>query len=352
MAVLLILSHRNLQTRLIHTTLFVLIALIPLGIWAIRNQILSGALFGPRTPSTYTLSQNVVFTFGTVALWYLPSKALLVRGYLLIKPYILLILLGLATAAAVFFVTIGLKEIYVRAKAILLKMKPVVLFILVYTIFLIFSSTIAAFDRIGTRLLSPIDIPVILLVVVSVASVLGIFQKTFAPKTITILTGAIFGLWLLCFPVRFFISNVADYMSQGAGGYSTTAWRDSETIWYLQQHALQPGHVVYSNEVSALYILVNLTSEPSPMKTVDLVTHSLTEPSTLQNHWPKSDSAYLIWFDDLHLDYQFTPEDLNRIANVEQKSFRVTPAELQTNMNLQRLAHLGDGSIYFVTKRH
>ena len=56
---------------------------MPLGVWVIRNYSVSGTLFGPRTSSMFTLSQNLKYTFDTLLAWYLPNTVTWHRSILM-----------------------------------------------------------------------------------------------------------------------------------------------------------------------------------------------------------------------------------------------------------------------------
>lgn len=112
--------------------LFGISALIPFSLWLLRNWFLYGEPMGPRQPSTFTLFQNITFSANVISSWF-P----------LLIPVFLFVLF--------------------RNREGLLGFTHYSIFFLVYTAFLIFTSTTTHFDKINDRLLSPAYIPLILM---------------------------------------------------------------------------------------------------------------------------------------------------------------------------------------------
>ena len=122
-------------------------------------------------------------------------------------------------------------------------------------------------------------------------------------------------------------------MSRGQG-FSRKFWKDSETINHLvQDQTLDKECILYSNSPEAIYILANIAAKLCPCRTLYNSTEIVNEISDLRGCWPETDTAYLVWFNRIRRDFLFT--------NVE----------LQTISEMEQIAQLDDGKIYYIAKK-
>lgn len=76
MIFILIQQKSNLKEKLLQSLLFILITVLPIGSWIIRNYFISGTPLGQRAESSYSLSQNLKFYYDTLFPWYLPANSI------------------------------------------------------------------------------------------------------------------------------------------------------------------------------------------------------------------------------------------------------------------------------------
>ncbi|MBK7227947.1 MAG: glycosyltransferase family 39 protein [Ignavibacteriales bacterium] len=79
--IILILTHQksNFKKKILQSLVFILITVLPIGIWIIRNYFISGTTIGQRAESSYSLSQNLRFFYDTILLGiYLPIQYLFI----------------------------------------------------------------------------------------------------------------------------------------------------------------------------------------------------------------------------------------------------------------------------------
>ncbi len=166
--IILILSQQksNLRKKFLQSFVFILITVLPIGIWIIRNYFISGTTTGQRAESSYSLSQNLRFFYDTILLWYLPADSI----------FIYLILFTFLSAAWILF-KLNFDRPY--NFKINYKIVPSVLFVLFYSSFIIISSTTTAYDRISDRLLSPIYIPAVFILFFSLDKTLSWLSNRF-----------------------------------------------------------------------------------------------------------------------------------------------------------------------------
>lgn len=320
--VIVLFGRKNLATKLVRVCLFAFFSSLPLGIWIIRNYVVSGALLGSRAPSNFTLSQNLNYTFYSLLSWYLPYRVIQ-------HPLILALIL----VAVGFIAVLGARVNWPRVKALLSRLIPAGTFIAIYTSFLVISATSTAYDRIDNRLLSPLYVPLTLLVLVLAESSAKTLRARCSPWFVNAVISIGIASWLLVHPVLEATHNVMDWAVHGAGGYNRAAWRESETIRFLQHQPLVSEYPCYSNGPDALYILAGLEAEMSPAAARYNSPQTVTKIQNLVGLWPEEEQGYLVWFDDIHREYLFCVEELQMVANVE------------------RIFQYADGTIYRVSRK-
>ena len=320
--VIVIFLHRdNLKNRIAHLSLFTLISALPVGIWLIRNYAISRTLFGSRASSVFTLSQNLTFMFNSLLEWYIPLRFIDHRSILVFL---------IATAG--FLAGLSLKDNWQSVKVSLRQISPTVLFVITYIAFLIISSTTTAYDRIGDRLLSPIYVPLTLLLLILAQAIVEPYQRRFSKKIVSSILIIGILIWLV-YPVLAIMLNVVN-LTQNGRGYNSKTWKDSETIQYLVQHqTIESECTVYTNGPDATYILAYLSAELSPDETRNNSPEIGNDISRLMGSWPKESKACLVWFDRIDRTYLFTID------------------ELQTVVNIDQITRLEDGSIYSITRK-
>lgn len=312
---------RDLKTKIWHLAVFAAISAAPLAAWLARNYVLSGTLTGPRAPSSYSLSQNLKFAFDTLISWYIPAWINEHRSILL--------LIGLASGYVVGIRYEG------RWKAIaspLFQTAPAGLFVAIYVAFLIFSATSVAFDQINDRLLSPVYIPLTVVFLTILESLFPSHGDQSIYHIDSVILIMVVSIWSL-FPCRAVISDALNRAENGAGGYNSKIWRESELLQYIKEHRLPEESTVYSNAPDALYILADLESQMTPSRTAYNSSQPARDVRTLEGSWPEEERAYIVWFDHKIRPYLFTMDELATIANI------------------RTIAQFGDGAIFVVSRR-
>lgn len=213
--------------------------------------------------------------------------------------------------------------------------------IILYLGFLVISSSIVAYNEIGDRLLSPIFIPITILLTILISQVLEFVISTF-PKVlkIVVLSSLVF-IWYVAWLSYFFHFNIPAYKSNMPRelGYNSYWWIHNQTIMKLQEKNFNTNYSIYSNDPYALYILTNCKAENTPTYNGlfnGLLSHKkVNELSELKGIWPKQNPAYLVWFKrNSYLETSmFKLEEINLIA-------KLTP-----------IIQLDDGTIYLMNKK-
>lgn len=328
-ALIVVIFHRDgLKSKLAHLSLFTLISALPMGIWLIRNYAVAHTLFGFPAGSAYTLSQNLTLLFNSILYWYLPG---IIANY---RPT--LMLLG---AAIGFFVGLSFKDSWQNMKVNLRQISPTVLFsissglfVIIYTVFVVISATNTDVS-VDNRMLSPVYVPLTLLLLILTETLVDPYRKRFSKKIVNSFLIIGIAIWLI-YPIRATILKAVKQTQIGEG-YSGQAWMDSETIQYLLQHrTLESECTVYTNGPDAVYILAHLATQLSPARTKYNYIETVNDISSLRGRWPEDNKACLVWFDELDWrKYLFTIDELQAIANID------------------LIARLEDGAIYSITRK-
>jgi hypothetical protein len=202
----------------------------------------------------------------------------------------------------------------------------VVVFLAVYSVVLVLLAARGASSFVDQRLLSPLFVPATLLLLELAYGVLD-QERTNSTALARNLPLLLLSLWL-CFPLAWVLRSTARRYENGAGGYNTRTWRESETVAYARRvPSTIDGNHLYSNGIDVLWALARVNASWVPSrKEVPL--------SDLRGRWPDDGVSTVVWFDSIpwrkHL---FSVEELGEVSNVE------------------KVAQLNDGSIYRVSVR-
>ena len=300
--------------------IFIFLSALPIGIWAARNYVLSGTLLGSRGSSFFSLSDNLAFTFKTLLHWYLPEE--FIQGNM----YLLLLICGLVLLSAV----IVLLKKTSQMKILMQKgLFFVFIFILVlsYVILLEISSTTTAFSQTNNRLLSPMAIPINLLVFSGVEYIASKINARFS-KTISTAFIVICFVLLIIHPLRITLANL-NTQSQTGQGYSSREWKTSNALQFIKQNDLSTC-TIYSNGADVIYFYTNAVVNSIPIKKIGA--DVIADLSTLKQSFPQEESICIIWFDQIYRNYLFTPEELLSVTS------------------LNKTTRLDDGVIYFASR--
>ena len=315
-----VLGPRIYREKAQQLVVFALCSALPLSVWLLRNLAVSGTLFGPRAASTLTFSQNMALAFGVLFRWYVPPGVDLHRSVLL--------LMG---GVVGFFAGLSWKDGRRWSHASVVRLAPVALFVALYLGFLTMTSTATAYERIGPRLVSPVYVPLTLLLFVAVDTITSPRQAFGRPAIVKALVTAGAAVWLL-YPLSVTLASAATVAESGRE-YASVSWRTSDTIQELLRRRLELDPcAVYTNGPDVAYLLAGAEARMSPRRIPQDCNVPLSADD-LKGTWPEETAACLIWFDAIERAYLFTPDQLQEIAE------------------LTEIVRLKDGTLYAVTRR-
>ncbi len=335
-AAILLNRHCTVRTRILHLLLFCVVASLPLALWAFRNIQLTGLPTETRGPSKYPLYTNLYYTFVFHLNWFFPVYSIGVtttsRG-------------ALAVLAAVCGYLAGWllkpRDLWRWSNQAVLKLDAVPIFYITYVSFLVVLSTTIGVERIGYRYVSPVFVPVVLVILVIMEQGLILPGKTItfgfmgdlvriprSPLPIALLMGA------------FAIAATREVVTiarpvEPENNVNHIAWQTSETVQLVKSVWLSQGEdlPVYSNVPFALYVYAGIPARWVPAANRQQSSEPRRPTETLAGQWPERPRAYVVWFDIQKKGHLFGVESLQEIADV------------------RSIARLEDGTVYEVTAR-
>ena len=251
----------------------------PLLLWLARNYHLTRTLTGWRGPSSVSLPQNTTLFGGVVAAWYLPPHARWGGGWSagVLACVVLVMLSGVLRHGT------WRQEFWKRSTAFLFVIGA-------YSLWILVSASLVAFDPINNRLLCPIYLPLLLciLLLLDTWPAEGRLRRWAQPFAWAS------ALPLVLFPAGQTLEDVARSGRSGPGGYASSGWSRSSLVRYLREHSLA-DHPLYTNDPAALYLFLGLRSSLVPERTTPSILDS-EEYERMEQVVGSARGVYLVWF--------------------------------------------------------
>ena len=295
--------------------LFLSMSMLPIGLWFYRNYALSSTITGYRVESARTVIQTGYDLINVLSLWFLPEWVpYLYRWYLII-------FFGILFGSIILLVYKAQRSL-VEIREII----PFLVFALLYTLVIVYTTSTTALSPIDDRYMSPLFVPLML----SLFYLLDRGLHNYSGKSGTtfprVMLATSILIWLI-HPIFMTYGIVKMSIEEGAGGFNVAYWAESDLIAYLKSSEL--SGTIYTNEPSAVYALTGQVYLPSPEKVgyeSDVPTDDLLRfQADLQNRG----ELYIVWF---HTDWW--------------KGYLYEIDELQGTCDIEKIVTRKDGDIY------
>jgi 4-amino-4-deoxy-L-arabinose transferase-like glycosyltransferase len=290
--------------------MFAFVALLPLALWLGRNYLLTGTLTGERGPSACGLRLVGYSLVSSLAGWFV-SPALLPRVSL-----VALVILPIGG-----FVTyINLQPNKSICDLSSLHMRSFLLFTVIYVLHLVSSACSVAFDSIGNRLLSPVYVPILLLIGAATGRMSRLLNKRVVYSFFIV--AAI--VWLG------YLGKELQYVSASdRNGINSISWQQSQLLSYLRLNRAEGAYL--SNHPEALYIHANMVAAISPRKLLYSSSATTKDVEMLMQRM-RSDpkTTYLVWF------------------NIDDRPYLYSIKALSNWFRIDAVKTFADGAIYAV----
>jgi hypothetical protein len=195
---------------------------------------------------------------------------------------------------------------------------------------IVITSTTTAYDHIANRLLSPIYVPLFIILFIALDEILKWLSGYFNGKLITIIFALSIIIWMI-YPAGKSVYIINDYKKLSGFGFSSDYWDNRETVKYLITHKnLVSSYVLYSNVPEAVYLLTNLEARWSPAKTLYNSPQLINTNSNLKEIWNGNDKICLVWFDKIDRKFLYSID------------------ELQKDIKMIKIGQFSDGAVYTI----
>lgn len=315
-ALLLLCRKDSWSSRAQNVVLYSSIAALPVGIWVLRNFLLTGLFTGYRAPSDAPLPQNITVLLHTLASWLFPVGiwSNVQAGTALLAAPLGLLALALVAGASI----LAVRQWRARGQANGTLLVPVA-FILIYGALLTAAATFTLLDPLEDKLMSPVYVP--LLFTVAAIADWWMRRNCGAPSPnsgpdgpqpsnwskpaamIRMRTGRLksalrlaplVGLFLwLAYPLAANAVDIHRGITEATGWYSNARWANSELPPYLKRHlsGIEYGRL-YSNDYWVAYFHAGIPALALPSNRNEL-------RSVYQNPAAAADDGiYVLWIVD------------------------------------------------------
>lgn len=303
------LRDRSVFRRLAAGIGFILVSVLPLGLFILRNYLLHNTFTGTRSGSVFTLTQNLRSMMDTLFSWSLPV------GLAGSRP--VFILLGMGIAIALFYPMFekvhGHSGAGPVAQMMKMKFRPVFIFGLVYAGFILLAATLSNMDGLGSRLLVPLFIPFGIFAIGLMLSVVDVLSRLMRrPLANAFATGIVLAVLI---PQIAASSELLQRFFERQMTYLSPSWKNSETLTALRKN--WRGEEVFSNQPEAVYVVTGIHARPIPSKTLYNSNTPAISVESLRGVWPPDDTALVVWFSTYLKNRGFyTPDEISHFTRL------------------------------------
>lgn len=302
---MILLPNKKLWKKLYQVFTFSFVSLSFISFWILRNYILSETLFGPRTTASLKFYEIIFLLCDTFTSWFVIQVNIFQRGTFLFVFFAFLF---------VVFTIICKHQINDPNISFLS------VFTFIYPLLILISSVHFAYDPIDNRLLSPVFIPLVIVLLSFSHQVLYLYLKSKVSSRVQswlVIAGAL--IWFT-HPVISTLTLGFEVRQEGKG-YHAVYWQTSPTLAHVRQVREQlTQRTVYTNDPEGLYFLAHIRAEHLPFR--------------FRPTWPEPGQAYLIRF-----KHAYRGECLDIIEGLRRAA------------DIKLLAQFSDGEIYLVTHK-
>ena len=289
--VLVIANRARPGTALTRTTVFVLTAVVVPALWLTRNVVAAGEPMGPRAPAASSPALNIFRVTRELSRWIgtdLAGRPLTVAVYVC----------GAVALGALGWLALRRPDLRPRDLSHLV---PLVVMVIVYLVYLFAAASLVAFAAIDSRFVVPVFAPAVVLgawLFEQVRDRLGSWR--------TALTVA--GVAWVALNVAWFAGSAIDHAREGAGGFATERWHESEIL--VDAARLDFSVPTYSNNKRAISLFLGEPAWRTPARTYYASDQETPQLSGFVRRVACAGQAQLVWFVPHHAKHLYDLDDL------------------------------------------
>lgn len=331
LSALLILMRSNAKwlDKIYQFLLFFLLAYLPSFLWEIRTYFILGTFNSPRSPSSKNFFEAGVEATNTFIYWLIPSTPSWTLTIITIF-FIALLLVELGCLSRIAISRFHFLENYLPLDKIMYSI-PIyihVLFLLIYTLFIVLLASLKYFDPLGDRLLSPVYISFWFLIIFILDQLLINMNSLISREKLVLKIAKssvfiLFGLWVFLYPIKLTFIQTENRHKEGEG-YASRQWHEDEIINFLRKENLDG--LIYSNAPDIISNFIGIRIYFSPGKHPG---YSLDQQIQKLSEKMENEKIYLVWF-----------------KTQERKEFIFSLEELKKQIHMQSIFKSSNGEVY------
>ena len=267
------------RKRILYSLVFGFISSTGLGLWLVRNKLVSPIGTGYHLTLDRTVYGEITETLNSLTPWFVTDKISLSARLVII----MILICFLAASVILRNRKFGKEHSYDK-----MLIKAIITLIVVHTFFTMTAAVLVNADA-DYRLFSSIYAFVILFLLIgfeAVGKLLGVlFRKDWVGYLVI---AALIVIWLLYYPLPIVKQRIRSHREHGVPGYNSVIWHRSAVINWLKDHKLEGR--IFSNEPHAVYFHIGTYTRFSPRRTDDVESFRRLMPSEQNN--------YLIWYNN------------------------------------------------------
>lgn len=269
--------------------------------YIVRNYYFTGTLMGSRDASNTSFISNCDKAISTVAFWFSASFSFLA------------IILALFLGAFIWNYRQELLKFFMNIHGTI---KFSFCFLVVYSFFIIISTTTTSLASLDDRFMIPVFLPALLIVFSLI-----VFAHSLPNKNKTLVC-SLFLIFLICSLGTFAKAVTKDInvrINNGAGGANSTFWRENELTKYAANN-IRPDEYIFANNLLIQYILPEQKFISYIPQKICAETSKKPTGITLENlieRYPHFENSYILWFAKGYPKIFFSINELQRVCTIE-----------------------------------
>lgn len=317
--IFLLISEGSIKKKIEKSLIFGTLSSLPTILFISRNYFLTGTLLGERYGPERGLLDNMMITYYEIVHWFIPSS---IPKWIWIPSSLLLMLVIFSFVSFIIYTIIKEGIGYHRHYLIF------GLFASIYTVFLLISASRVGFSKLGTRFLSPIYVPMLILLLFALSDIEN--RSLRHKKRILFLKPHHVRSFLSLFLISLVLSSsfivfteAKENVLTGTGVYSNDKWSGSVIMDYVKEQEFDGQ--VYSNFPHQVYYFTGKDARYTPLKRVQGSSEKV-KGFELFNNSKGDRTAYIIWFlieDEDQRDWLYDIKEVQKVYDV--RSFKTFP---------------------------
>jgi len=248
--IILLLFHKNTNNKfkLRNILIFGIISCLPIAIWVLRNNLLTGTISGDTRTVCFLLNpfDQLLNAFHYISIWFLPANFKILRIVLFVF--------------LLFFVGIEIKQAFFQKNKTTYSL-VLLIFSFVYLFSLVILASLKSCEQLDDRLLTPLYFFIVYFLFSGFENIYKFLSKYYNKILCSFIVFVSISI-LLIHPIVIMGNRLQTFHKKGVEGYSSEIWQQSPIINFLIYQ--QENSTVLSNDPLAIYFFSNKKTTTIP----------------------------------------------------------------------------------------